>query len=295
MDFKSGLLEMPTKTSACLSTLIHEGEAYLRSNGVETPRQESQAILQNLLSINKIDFYIEPARPVSVEDQTAFFQHIKRRGQREPLQYILGEVDFYGLPFFVAPGVFIPRPETELIIERTLSLSMSPRSILDICTGSGALAIVLAKKFPSACITAIDCSETALAVARKNQERHQTPSVHFLMGDLFDPLNTDNRFDLIVCNPPYIAENEWQKMDPEVLKYEPHLALFSPDNGQAHLKRILTQAPDLLSENGQLLLEIGAGQSPWLSDFVKEETPFSVQFHQDWAGIDRIASCQWTK
>ncbi len=280
---------------ACVATLIREGEKHLKNNGIETPRQESQAILQNLLSLNKIDFYIDPVRPVSAVNQAVFFERIKRRGQREPLQYIVGEVDFYGLPFFVAPGVFIPRPETELIIEVARFLPISPRAILDLCTGSGALAIVLAKKFPSAHITAIDCSETALAIAQKNQERHQTSSVHFLMGDLFSPLTSNDRFDLIVCNPPYIAENEWDKMDPEVVNYEPHLALFSSDEGHGHLKRILTRAPDVLSENGQLLLEIGAGQSHWLSDFVEKETPFSVTFYRDWAGIDRIALCQWIK
>jgi len=273
--------------------LMSEGENMLTRQGIERARYDVQAILQAVLGVNTIDLYIDRERSVTQSEYDRCMAFITRRGRREPLQYILGEVDFCGLSFFVSPGVFIPRPETELIIEAISSRAILPRSILDLCTGSGALAISLATRFPEALATAIDCSEIALDVARSNQKRHDT-HVSFLKGDLFGPLQQD-QFDLIVCNPPYISINDCDKIDREVLEYEPHLALFSQDEGHRHLAQILMKAPEFLQKNGYLFLEIGIGQSSWLLDFVKEATPFSAQCIKDWAGIDRIAVCQWIK
>jgi len=275
--------------------LLMEGEDALINHRIEKPRHEVQAILQAVLSVNKIDLYIDRERPVTTEQQDRFWTFIQRRGEREPLQYILGEVDFCGWPFFVSPGVFIPRPETELIVETTSSLPILPRSILDVCTGSGALAISLAKKFQDAFVTAIDCADAALDIARNNQKRHDVPQITFLKGDLFSPLESNDKFDLIVSNPPYISIQDSEKMDREVLEYEPHLALFSEEEGHAHLAKILMKAPEFLLQNGYLLLEIGAEQSSWLLDFVKKNTPFSAECIKDWNGIDRIAVCQWIK
>ncbi len=268
-----------------LSALLLEGEGRLKESGIETARKEAEILLLSLLSLRRIDLYLYSNRPVSQEDRTEFLARIERRGRREPLQYIIGEVDFCGLPFFVGPGVFIPRPETEFIVEAASHFSPDPQCILDLCTGSGALAISLAKRFPSATITAIDCCTIALATARRNQKRHQVPWIDFREGNLFSGLNRPVRFDLIVCNPPYIAESDWGSLDPDVLEYEPPLALFSPEGGFSHLTQILIQAADFLAPNGQLILEMGCGQSAQLVAFVKNKTSFTV----------RIAVCQWTK
>jgi len=278
-----------------VGALLLEGENRLVNQGIERPRHEVQQLLQAVLGVNKIDLYIDRKRLVTEKQQDRFWTGIKRRGEREPLQYILGEVDFCGWSFFVSPGVFIPRPETELMIEAASSLPILPRSILDICTGSGALAISLAKKFPEASVTAIDCADAALDIARTNQKRHDMPHIVFLKGNLFSPLQSNDKFDLIVSNPPYISINDCDKMDREVLEYEPHLALFSGEKGEDHLTQILMKAPEFLLKNGYLLLEMGAGQSSWLLDFVKKNTPFSAECIKDWNGIDRIAVCQWIK
>jgi len=277
------------------SALIQKGVTHLIEKGIPNPRHEIDAMLIRLLSLPKIDLYIHRDRPVSSTYQAVFIDWITRRGQREPLQYILGRVDFFGYPFFVAQGVFIPRPETEGIVEIACSLPDEPRSILDLCTGSGALAIVLAMQWPKAHVTAIDSSHTALAVARINQKRHGTTNINFNAGDIFDLDTVKGSFDLIVCNPPYIGQQERGLMDPEVFYYEPHTALFSQEEGFAHLIQVLKKSPALLSKKGSLLLEIGAGQAAKLNLFVKNETPFTATFHQDLAGIDRIALCQWTK
>ncbi|MBI3358231.1 MAG: peptide chain release factor N(5)-glutamine methyltransferase [Nitrospirae bacterium] len=261
--------------------------------GFAKPRQEAEEILATLLSVRRIDLYLDSNRLVSNEDNSAFVDKIIRRGRHEPLQYITGRVDFCGLPFSVSPGVFIPRPETELIVEEINQLKINPQSILDLCTGSGALAIALAKRFPLASITAIDCSKIALDTARLNQQRHHAYQITFSEGDLFSPLTPQKDiYDLIVCNPPYIAEEDWQTMDPEVLEYEPPLALFSEDCGLAHLKSVLRKAPPFLSPLGVLILEIGMGQSVRLIDFVKNNTPLKASVVKDFAGIDRILICQ---
>ena len=281
-------------------SLLTLGEQYLQERGFEKPRDEAEALLLTLLSLTRIDLYLDSNREVSEKDKQAFLNQIIRRGQHEPLQYITGQVDFCGLTFSVSSGVFIPRPETELIVEEVSCIHPQPQAILDICTGSGVLAISLAKAFPSASITAIDCSQIALETARFNANRHQTTQIIFLEGDLFSSLNTPlntqiDCYDLIVCNPPYIGEDDMHTMDTDVLLHEPKLALFSPDGGLAHIKRVLTDAPLFLSPHGILMLEIGIGQSGRLIDFIKTNTPFTVRVIQDFSGIDRILICQWTK
>lgn len=288
-------LTNPQSCKQTILSLLTLGSRCLQERGFEKPRQEAEELLFTLLSLTRIDLYLDSHRSISNEDDDAFRNRITRRGQHEPLQYITGQVDFCGLTLAVSSGVFIPRPETELIVEEAGRLSFAPHAILDICTGSGALAIALAKQFPSAKITAIDCSEIALETARLNQQRHQADQITFLQGDLFSPLTPQiNIYDLIVCNPPYIAEEDQASMDLDVLLFEPKLALFSPDHGLSHIKRVLTDAPLFLTPNGILILEIGIGESGQLCDFIKE-CPFTVRVVQDFSGIDRILICQWTK
>jgi release factor glutamine methyltransferase len=279
-------------------TLLKEGQRRLSEQGIEGASQEAERLLLWGLSLRRIDLYIEPDQPVSLDAQTAFLDGITRRARHEPLQYIMGEADFCGLSFRVRPGVFIPRPETELIVQAvTESVEKgrpSPTRILDLCTGSGALAITLAKQFPKGSVTAVDLSSMALKTARENCARHNVSSIHFLEGDLFGPVPSGMQFDLIVCNPPYIADDRRAEMDPEVLHYEPQEALFSPNEGMAHLKQVLTQAPTFLAKEGTLLMEMGLGQSQALRAFV-EKGSLTAQVIPDWAGIDRILVVQWTR
>jgi len=280
----------PQLCSNTVSSLLMLGARYLQERGFENPRREAEELLFTLLSLTRIDLYLHSDRGVSDEDKVAFLARIVRRGQHEPLQYITGQVAFCGLMLSVSPGVFIPRPESEMMVEETARVVPSPKSILDVCTGSGALAIALGKLFPSALITAIDCCEIALDTARLNAQRAGT-QITFLEGDLFSEL-TSQQYDLIICNPPYIAEEDKASMDTSVLLYEPPLALFSKDFGLSHIKRVLTQAPLFLAPHGTLILEIGIGQSGRLIDFIKENTPFTVRVIQDFSGIDRILVCQ---
>lgn len=277
-----------------VSELLREGTRFLEEQGIASPQREAELLLCALLCCRRIDLYVEPARSVSSDYENIFREQLTRRVGREPIQYITGEVTFYGLSLSVRPGVFIPRPETELIVERASIIQPPPRCILDLCTGSGALAIALAKQFPPSHVVATDIGEIPLEVARVNAERHGClTQIYFVQGDLFAPFQAGaDCFDLIVCNPPYIPERDRSTLQPEVRDYEPALALFAPEEGTAVYRRILRDAPAFLKQAGHLLFELGAGQAAWFQEFAAQETEFNVRFLQDIAGIDRIAVCR---
>ncbi|NKE69607.1 peptide chain release factor N(5)-glutamine methyltransferase [Nitrospiraceae bacterium HYJII51-Mn-bac16s-1-B09] len=277
-----------------VSELLGQGTAFLEAQGIALPRREAELLLCALLSCRRIDLYLEPARPIETDQEGLFQSYLTRRARREPIQYITGQVDFCGLSISVRPGVFIPRPETELIVERARTISPAPCRILDLCTGSGALAIALAKEFPHSHVVAADIDERPLETARVNAERHGClPQLYFVRGDLFAPLQAGaDRFDLIVCNPPYIPERDRPTLQPEVRDFEPAQALFAPEEGTAFYRRILRKAPSFLTQEGSLLFELGAGQAAWFQAYAAQETMFSATFLQDPAGIDRIAVCR---
>lgn len=275
------------------SGLLREGTDFLERRRIASPRREAELLLCALLACRRIDLYIEPNRTVPSDQARLYQEQLARRARREPIQYILGQVDFCGLSLSVRPGVFIPRPETELIVERARTIASPPQRILDLCTGSGALAIALAQQFPQSNVVATDIDQTSLNIARENAARHHADAqIRFVQGDLFAPLRAEaNRFDLIVCNPPYIPEREKPTLSPEVRDHEPARALFAPEGGTAFYRRILEEASSFLTPEGYLLFELGAGQAGWFQSFAAE-TPFGVTFLQDFAGIDRIAICR---
>lgn len=293
---------MPLAVTTGVSRLLQRGTAFLKAHGIPSPRLEAESLLCPVLSCKRIDLYTGPDRPCSEWQENLFWEGAWRRARHEPLQYITGEVDFSGLSFVVRPGVFIPRPETELIVEAVCAITPAPERILDLCTGSGALAVALALRLSSSKVTATDCSERALSNARLNVERHQcTDRVTLLKGDLFKVFQRENgfregdagppRFDLIVCNPPYIPEEDCLRLQPEVRDYEPHRALFAPEKGTAFYRSILQEVPSFLAPGGHLLLELGIGQADWFEEFLKKDGRFQTTFIPDMAGIDRVAIC----
>lgn len=293
---------MPLAMTMDASGLLQRGAAFLKKQGIPSPRLEAETLLCSVLSCKRIDFYRDPDKRCSGWQENLFGEFVRRRAGHEPLQYITGEVDFSGFSLAVRPGVFIPRPETELIVEAVCRITPPPERILDLCTGSGALAVALALRLPSSRVTAIDCSELALSNARLNLERHQCADrVTLLKGDLFKAFQYENglqkadedlaRFDLIVCNPPYIPEEARAGLQPEVLDYEPHTALFAPEKGTAFYRSILQQAPSFLLSGGHLLFELGIGQAEWFGSYLKKENRFRAKFISDMAGIGRVAVC----
>lgn len=234
--------------------------------------------------------------PFTEEQNREIDKIIGRLQQHEPIQYILGETEFFGMPFFVDENVLIPRPETEELIE--LIIDENPHhqlSILDIGTGSGCIAIALAKQMNNANVAAWDISEGALNIAQQNATRNEV-KVTFAHVDVLSEYPTDNKFDIIVSNPPYILDSEKKTMDSNVLKYEPHTALFVPDeNGLLFYKRIADIALDLLKPSGKLYFEINQAKGKETTAMLESKRFENIKLLQDISGNDRIVRCNRIK
>lgn len=217
---------------------------------------------------------------------------VERRRRGEPIQYITGETEFYGLPFLVTPDVLIPRPETEHLVEKVIELVSNfdgPR-IVDVGTGSGAIAVALAHKLPNASITATDISLRALGLAAENAKRNDV-AVRFLAGDLLAPVNGE-RFEFVVSNPPYVAMADRDSLDVEVREFEPSLALFAGEDGLEVYRRLIPAAFSALTHGGFVALEIGCGQSPAIAELLFGSGFQRIEFIPDLKGIPRVACAQ---
>ena len=234
---------------------------------------------------------------LAAEAATQFRALIERRLAGEPIQYITGEAEFYGLPFQVNRDVLIPRPETELVVEKVIALARrhgqssaaTEARIVDVGTGSGAIAVALAHALPRAHITAVDLSAAALGVAKANAERHGVGNrIRFVAGDLLAPAAAE-QFDFVVSNPPYVPEGDRATLDAEVRDYEPAQALFAGQDGLAVYRRLLPQAFNALAPGGWVLLEIGYGQQEPIGALLAGEGFAGIVFSRDLQGIARVA------
>lgn len=255
------------------------------------PERESRALLAHQLSIAREQLIAHPDQAVSASDAAAFEQLASRRRADEPLAYLLAEKEFYGRVFAVSPAVLIPRPETELLVDLALARLAAcarggkPPRVLDLGTGSGCIAISLAIEHARTEVTATDTSTAALALARANAARLGVGNVEFAHGDWFAALPADARFDLIVSNPPYVAEGDPHLAD---LRFEPALALVAGADGLAALRKIIEGATSHLSPGGWLLLEHGGEQGAAVRALLEERRWINVQTHFDAAGLERV-------
>jgi release factor glutamine methyltransferase len=217
---------------------------------------------------------------------------VKDRASGQPLPYLTGEVEFYGLDIEVTPEVLIPRPETEVLVD--LALERRPTTVVDVGTGSGCIAVALAVHLPEAAVFAIDISPAALAVARRNAERYGLGErIRFIVGDLLD--RRPEPVDLIVSNPPYVSADEWTLLPPSIRDYEPRVALNGGSDGLEVVRRLLSQSQGLLEPGGALLIEIGASQGELAKEAAETffpENGTSIRIHPDLAGRDRVLEVQ---
>lgn len=245
--------------------LIGRAVARLRSLPGIDPYLEARVLLRRAAGFTDFEIFAFPGRPVAAAAARRFLRAVEDRRGRVPLAFILGEKEFWSIPFTVSPAVLIPRPETELIVERALELVQAPDPlIIDIGTGSGCLAVALAKEIPGARVVATDISRRALRVAEANAARHGAGNIRFAAGDLFGALRglgLEGRADLIVSNPPYVTEEEWKRLAPEVRAHEPRRALVPGPTGLETIRRLARGAPRFLKRGGVLLVEFGAGQA----------------------------------
>jgi release factor glutamine methyltransferase len=236
------------------------------------------------------DTQVSPSEGERLQDLLAL-----RVEKRIPIQYLFHEAWFFGLSFYVNPHVLIPRPETELLVERVLAIAKPGMRILDVGTGPGTIALALAHKLADTCsVTATDISVEALQVARLNQKRHHTSVDFRASGDLFASLSADERFDVIVSNPPYVNPALKQDLLPEVSWHEPSLALFPPgDDYYCFYRRLAKEGKRHLQHNGSLLMEIGAGMGESTRNIMLAEGCQDVEIINDYAGLERIVKATW--
>jgi len=265
---------------------------YLAQKGVENGRREAELLLCATLDLDRVGLYLNYDRPLVAAELGAFRERVGRRARREPLQHILGRTEFWSLPFVVTPAVLIPRGDTETLVEEALKRAAEPCSILDIGTGSGAIAIALAHELPEAQVVAIDVSAEALAVASGNARLNGVETrVSFLQADMGNL--PGGPYDLIVSNPPYIPEEEVASLMPEVRDFEPHLALVGGRDGLDCFRRLLPAVAAGLKSGGWLLLEVGCGQAPSVLNILAASGNFQDLFSApDISGIERVVGGQ---
>ncbi|SNB47786.1 peptide chain release factor N(5)-glutamine methyltransferase [Geobacter sp. DSM 9736] len=259
---------------------------YLAEKGVENARLETEWLLAAALGLDRVGLYVNFDKPLTDEELAGCRTMVSRRARREPLQYILGTQEFMGLEFRVTPAVLIPRHDTEVLVEEAVRRAPSARTILDVGTGSGCIAVALAKALPEAVVTGADTSSAALAIAGENAELNCV-RITLVEGSLFTPF-TGRTFDLIVSNPPYIRSEDIATLQPEVRDFEPAAALDGGADGFGFYRSIVPAAPRHLTGGGWLMVEVGVGQAGDVASLFAESGFLEVFTARDRGGVERV-------
>ena len=267
--------------------VLQSTSAYLKKRGIESPRLNAEHLIAFSLGKNRIELYLDFERALSEPELAPLRELVRRRGQGEPLQHLLGTVEFANHVFISDKRALVPRPETEQLIEYLCDFPWPERPrILDVGTGSGVIALALAARFPEAELHAVDLSDDALALARENAERLEISArINFLKSDLLK--NVGGTFDLIVANLPYVGAREVAHLSPEV-RHDPPIALLGGAAGDELIRKLIATAPPHLRPGGMLALEIGLDQESGLCAFLAEKNYHDISAKKDYAGIARF-------
>lgn len=281
-----------------IATVLRWGTDVLTQHGIEDARTNVELFVAHLKGVDRTRLFIDAQATLTHAEAEEFRAMVARRIAREPAQYIIGETEFMGLKLIVDRSVLIPRPETEILVEKALGaitrMDADPVTVLDIGTGSGNIAIALASFCSRAHVTAIDVSPDSLRTASRNIIRHGIKSVILVEADLFSEFLAGSEFHLIISNPPYVSAEDFEKLQPEIRDHEPRGATTDGDDGLLFLRRILQVAPQRLSPGGALLLEIGYGQAEPVRQLASDHGFERVVMHNDLAGIPRVLEA-WNK
>lgn len=270
---------------------------YFTDKSIDAPRLSAELLLGYVLGLKRIELYTQFDKVVTQEQLNDLHGLIKRAGQNEPVAYLIGKTEFYSLELDITPDCLIPRPETELLVERAVEFlrkRTGRQFVCDLCTGCGCIAVAIAGNFSDAGIIATDICDAALNVAAGNIEKHRLKDrIKLLCGDLFDPVVPEldvRRFDLIVCNPPYVSASEFETLDKNVKNYEPRLALFAGEDGLDIYRRVVAQVDKFLKPGAALMLEIGYRQGQSVSQLLEQAGCFrKITIEKDFHNNDRIA------
>ncbi|MFT3744119.1 MAG: peptide chain release factor N(5)-glutamine methyltransferase [Pyrinomonadaceae bacterium] len=273
-----------------ISAAITAAAAKLQAAGVEDARREASSLLAFVLDRESVFLIAHPEYELSGDETQRFAAAIERRANREPFHYIVGKKEFYGLEFIVAPGVLIPRPETELLVEDAIKLlsGCSNPHFLEIGVGSGCISVSILHNVPNATAIGVDISETALSIAAANANQHNVANRLILTSsNVYESVDVHTRFDLIVSNPPYIPDSDLPTLQSEVREFEPHSALFGGNDGLNIVRRIVSDAPRFLKIGGHILIEIGFGQAASVKELFDGSIWDEIGFIRDLQGIER--------
>jgi release factor glutamine methyltransferase len=270
-----------------------------RTRGLDSPRLDAELLLSHVLGVDRVKLILDAPRVLSPAELGAYRALIQRRRRREPVAYIRGEREFYGIPMRVDSRVLVPRPDTETLVEvaleRTAPVNLDGE-LLDLCTGSGCVAIAYSRRRPTWRATGIDISSDAIDVARENAERAgAVPGVRFLVSDLDARLAEDARFDLVTANPPYIPTAEIERIDADVRDFEPRIALDGGSDGLDVVRRVVGVAARRLRQGGVFALEVGAGQAPVAEALFTDAGFVDVRRNADYGGHERVVSGELPK
>lgn len=275
-----------------IQEILKLSEKYLQERGVKNSKRVAEDVVSSALSLKRMDLYLNFDRPLHEPEIERCREYLKRRAKGEPLQYIIGEVEFLNTKIKVSPAVLIPRQETEIlasmIIEELSALDLKGKVLWDICTGSGCLAISISKALPDLKLFASDISRDALLIAQENA-KNASVEVNFLEGDLLNPFK-GMKADFIVCNPPYVSEDEYPLLEREVKEFEPKLSLVAKEGGLEFYQRLHTDLASHLLPHSIIWLEIGSLQGLQIQEIFQEK-PSKIL--KDWSGLDRFIKINW--
>jgi len=281
-----------------IQKLLNWTTNYFTEKNIDSPRLSAEMLISHVLETERIDLYTKFSQTVQTQQLDKLHDLVKQAADGEPIQYLIGKTEFYSIPIIVTPGCLIPRPETELLVEKAIEFlrkKTKTQLVCDLCTGSGCIAVAIAKNCKNTKITATDISDEALAVAEKNIEQHNLKNkINLLAGDLFDPIIPQidiEKFDLIVSNPPYVSNIEYDKLDKRIKDHEPKSALYAGTDGLDIYKRIADKAPDFLKSNAALILEVGYNQGKQVKELLAQTECFSeIKIEKDYSDNDRIVT-----
>ncbi|HEY4756483.1 MAG TPA: peptide chain release factor N(5)-glutamine methyltransferase [Ignavibacteriaceae bacterium] len=265
---------------------------YLQNKGIKSSRLNAELLLSHILNCKRLELYLSFDRPLQKSEIDSYRELLKRRSTFEPLQYIIGKVEFYGLEFEVNQSVLIPRPETELLVEAVIESVAKDENIniLDIGSGSGNISIALAKNIPSCTVVGIDISEEAIETSTRNAKLNGVESqLMFVKKNILNGIEiNENSFDVVVSNPPYVSVADFVNLDPELRLYEPQIALTDESDGLSFYRNISVLSRSLLKNNGKLFFEIGAGQSDAVKKILIDSDYKNIVIIKDYSDIERV-------